>query len=344
MVKRRKLVSIKDVAKEAGVSISTVSFALSNPERVGAQTRRHVLRIAREMDYTRVKKLKKRGAIGLVADDYYNLLFGEFYDEVVFGILEELKKRQVNVLVESTGKDPEYFPKMITKNLVDGVLFLGKSSPDLIYIAQQKNIPLVLVGHPIPEVELHTIVPDGRSGAFQAVNHLIELGHKKIAMITGEPKYDPITAERVEGYHFALNKANIAERNDYIVEADFGKPETAVKAARKLLDLSDPPTAIFCASDSLAYRAYKAIKEKGLKIPEDISVVGFDDITAPAYAELPQPDLTTIRVDRQAMGKNSVEILFDIIQKPDKIAHRYSAPAKLVIKKSTAAISSSSSA
>lgn len=336
MTKRRKLVSIKDVAKEAGVSISTVSFALNNPERVSAQTRRHVLRIAREMDYTRVKKLRKRGCIGLVADDYYNLLFGEFYDWVVFGILEELKKRGVNVLVESTGKDPEYFPKMITKSLVDGVLFLGKSSRDLIYVAQQKNIPMVLVGHPIPEVELHTIVPDGRSGAFQAVNHLIELGHKKIGMITGEPMYDPITAERVEGYRFALTKAGISDKKEYMVEADFGKPETAIEATNKLLDLSDPPTAIFCASDSLAYRAYKAIKEKGLKIPKDISVVGLDDISAPEYAELPKPDLTTVRVERQEMGKSSVEILFDVIQNPSRTTYRYTLPVQLVIKKSTA--------
>ncbi len=335
MAKKRKLVSIKDIAKEAGVSISSVSFALNDPERVGADTRRHILRIARELGYTRVKKLRKRGYIGLVADDYYNLLFGEFYNWVVFGILEELKKRGVNVLVESTGKDPEYFPRMITKSMVDGVLFLGKSSRDLIYIAQQKNIPLVMVGHPIPEIELHNIVPDGRSGTFQAVNHLIDLGHKKIAMITGEPMYDPITAERVEGFRFAMTKAGLPAKKEYIAEADFGKPETALKAADKLLELPDPPTAIFCASDSLAFRTYKAIKEKGLKIPKDISVVGFDDITAPEYAELPRPDLTTVRVDRKEMGKSSVEILFEVIQNPARTAYRYTLPVQLAVKKSS---------
>ena len=115
MVKRRKLVSVKDVAKKAGVSPSTVSFALNNPDRVGADTRQHVLRTAREMDYSRIKKSAKRGYIGIVADDNYNLALGEFYNWVVFGILEELKKRGVNILVEATGKDPDYFPRMITK-------------------------------------------------------------------------------------------------------------------------------------------------------------------------------------------------------------------------------------
>jgi LacI family transcriptional regulator len=335
MPKRRKLVTIKDIAKEAKCSIASVSFAMNEPDRVSPNTRRHILRIARESGYSRVKKLKNRGTIGLVADDYYNLLFGEFYNMVVLGILEELKKRNFNVLIDSTGKDPEYFPKMITKSKVDGVLFLGKCSRDIIYIAQQKNIPVVLVGHPIPDVEIHTVVPDGRSGAFQAMNHLIELGHKKIAMITGEPMYDPITSERVEGYRFALAQAGIPDRKEYIAEADFGKPKTAHGAADKLLSLSEPPTAIFCASDSLAYRAYEAIKDKSLKIPGDISVVGFDEITAPEYALLPKPELTTVQVDRRQMGKNSVEILFNIIQNPVKTAYRYTLPVKLVIKEST---------
>ena len=336
MPKRRKLVTIKDIAKEAGVSISTVSFAMNNPERVEAKTRRHVLRLARKMDYTRVKKLKRQDTIGLITDDYYNLLFGEFYDWVAFGIFEELKKKRSNVLVESTGNDPEYFPRMITKSLVDGVLFLGKSSRDLIYIAQQKNIPIVLVGHPIPDIELHNIVSDGRSGAFQATEHLIKLGHKKIALITGEPMYDPITAERVEGYRFALSQAGINENKKYLVEADYGKPETAIIATNKLLELEDPPTAIFCTSDSLAYRAYQAINNQGLKIPQDISVVGFDDISAPAYAKLPQPELTTVGINRQEMGRSAVEILFSVIQNPSKKAYRYTLPVKLAIKKSTA--------
>jgi len=335
MVKRRKLVTIKDVAKEAGVSLSTVSFALSNPERVAAQTRKHVLRIARELGYSRIKKTKQTGNIGLIADDYHNLIFGEFYNWVAFGILEELKNRNINVLIDSTGNDPECFPKMIIKNKVDGVLFLGKSSRDLIFIAQQKGIPLVLVGHPIPDLELPTVVPDGRSGALQAINHLIELGHQKIAIITGEPKFDPITAERLEGYRFALNKAGLKEDEKYIAEADYGKPETAIEATNKLLNLADPPTAIFCTSDSLAYRSYEAIKAKGLKIPGDVSIVGFDEITAPAYAQLPKPELTTIQVDRQQMGKSSVEILFDIIQNPKQTTYRYTLPVKLVVKEST---------
>jgi len=338
LVKRKKLITIKDIAKEAKVSASTVCFALNEPDRVATNTRRHVLRIARESGYTRVRKLVEKGAIGLISDDYYNLIFGEFYNAVAFGILEELKKRHIKVLIESTGKDPEYFPKMITKNLVDGVLFLGKCSRDLIYIAQQKGIPTVLVGHPLPETEIPAVVSDGRSGAFQAVNHLIELGHKKIAIMTGEPLFDPITSERLDGYRFALQKAGLEERKEYIIQADYGKPKTAIDATNELLSLPDPPTAIFCTSDSLAYRTYQAIKANGLSIPKDISVVGFDDITAPEYAALPEPELTTINVDRRQMGISSVEILFDLIQNKSKAITRYSIPVSLAIKNSTCQI------
>ena len=337
MPKRKKLVNIKDIAKEAKCSISSVSFALNEPNRIGANTRRHILRIARELGYSRVKKLKHRGTIGLVSDDYYNLIFGEFYNMVAFGILEELKKRNTNTLIESTGRDPEYFPKMITKSKVDGVLFLGKCSRDIIYIAQQKNIPIVLVGHPIPDIELPAVVPDGRSGAYQATKHLIELGHKKIALISGEPRYDPTVSERIDGYRFALNQSGIIVPEYYIEEADFGKPDSAINATKRLLGLTSPPTAIFCLSDSLAYRAYEAIKSLGLRIPEDISVVGFDDISAPNYALLPQPGLTTIHVDRKMVGTSSVEILFDILSNKKKPALRYSLPVGLVVKKSTAA-------
>ena len=337
MVKRKKSVTIRDIAKAANCSISSVSFALNEPDRVGAETRSAILQAITDLGYIRKQKTGKKGYIGLISDDYHNLIFGEFYNHVVFGILEELKSKGINVLVESTGKDPEYFPKMIIKNTVDGALFLGKCSRDIILIAQQKGIPMVLVGHPIPDMELPTIVPDGRSGASQAVKHLIDLGHKKIAIITGEPVYDPTVSDRVEGYRFALSQSGITLNPEYIAEADFGKPQTAIDATNKLLEMKDPPTAIFCTSDSLAYRAYTAIRSKGLSIPKDISVVGFDNIHAPEYAELPKPELTTIHVDRKQMGINAVNILLEIIQNKNRSAMRYAVPTNLVIKKSTAA-------
>ncbi len=336
MPKQRKLVRIKDIAKEAKVSMSSVSLALNDPSLLNPQTRSHILRIVKESGYSRVKKVKHRGYIGVITDDFNNMICGEFYNVVVLGILNELRKKQANVLIDATMHDTEYFPKMITKNMADGILFLGTSSRDLVYIAKQKRIPIVLVGHPLPELELHCVVPDGRAGGFQAAKHLIDLGHKKIAIITGKPEYDPVSTERLEGYRFALAQNGIEERKDYVIEADFCHPQTAYDAAKRLLELNDPPTAIFCVSDSLAYRTYPAILEKGLKIPDDISVVGFDNIQSPGFASMPEPALTSIHINRMEMGRISVELLYDLIQDPSKHVYKYSMNVSLSVKSSTA--------
>lgn len=332
-------IKIRDIARAAEVSPSSVSQAFNDPHRVNRETRKKILETAEKLGYIRRRQKKaKKGAIGIIVDNYYNLLMGEFYNFVTLGIMEELKSRKVSTMVEAIEAGEEYFPKMITKNLVDGILFLGMVSRELILMMKQKDIPMVLVGHPIPDMEISTILSDGRSGAIQATTHLIESGHKDIAIITGASQSDLVASERMEGYRFALEKAGIKVKPEYIAQADFSYPETAVSATEKLLKLPAPPTAIFCTSDSLAYRAYKAIKAAGLKIPKDISVVGFDNILIPGYAEAMTPALTTIDVDRKQFGITSVELLFEIIANPAKPALRLTLPVKLTIKGSTRSI------
>lgn len=328
---------LKDIAKRLKISPATVTQAFNNPKRVNRNTRRIILETAAELGYIRRRYKKGRqNVIGIIADNYPNIFIGEFFNLVAMGMLVELKKRGLNAMIEAFGAEEDIPPPMITKRLVDGILFLGKVSREHILMTQQKGIPLVLVGHPIPDMELHTVLSDGRSGAIQAVEHLINLGHKKIAIISGEPPFDPVASERMDGYRFALSKANIPIKEEYLAQADFGIPQTAYDAAIKLLELKDPPTAIFCTSDSLAYRAYKAIEDKGLQIPKDISVVGFDNILVPGYADPMTPALTTINVDRELMGKTSVEILLDVIENPEKTVYRYTLPVQLAVKGSTA--------
>lgn len=228
------------------------------------------------------------------------------------------------------------FPKMLLQDRVDGILLLGKIDREQVLLVQKRGIPLLLVGHPIPDFELPAIVPDGRSGAHQATKHLLSLGHKRIALITGEPEFDPIVSERMDGYRFAHTEAGVHLDERLIFRADWGVPETAFEATKRALELSDTPTAFFCMSDSLAYRCYRAIKEKNLRIPEDISVVGFDELWAPDFAELPQPPLTTIRVPREEMGKLAVEYLVGLTKNPDQPVLRYSLPVSLITKNSTA--------
>jgi len=329
--------TIKDVAKRAKVSLATVSQVFNNPARVSPENRRAVLEAAEWVGYVRPRKRRgTQGAVGIIADNFANCFEGEFYNIVVESIAQELKAINKNIYLEALGEKDDYFPQIITKNLVDGILFLGKVFPNHIIMTRQKHIPFIMVGHPIPNVEMHAVVPDNRSGAIQAVEHLLSLGHKKIAIVLGEPTYDPTSFERLEGYRFALTQAGIEPQKEFEARADFGKPITACKETEKLLNRPDPPTAIFYTSDSLAYRGYQAITDAGLKIPEDISVVGFDNIDIKDYLRSFGPALTTVEVDRRKMGKVAVEMLYQIIDNPQRIPLRYTLPVKLVVKESTA--------
>ncbi|MFA4967134.1 MAG: LacI family DNA-binding transcriptional regulator [Candidatus Margulisiibacteriota bacterium] len=328
--------TIKELAKRAKVSLSTVSQVFNNPARVSPESRRAVLEAAEYFSYIRPRKRRGlQNAVGIVADNFYNCFLGEFYNLVVESIAEELKRINKNIYLEALGEKDDYYPQIITKNLVDGILFIGKVHPNHVIMAKQKHIPFVMVGHPIPNTEMHCIVPDNRAGSIQAVEHLIKLGHKKIAIVLGEPTYDPTSFERLEGYRFALINAGIEPQKEYLVQADFGKPETAYDATKKLLNLKNPPTAIFYASDSLAYRGYKAIKDAGLSIPKDISVVGFDNIDIKDYLTPFGPALTSVDIDRRKMGKIAVDLLYEIINNPQRIPLRYTLPVKLIEKEST---------
>jgi DNA-binding LacI/PurR family transcriptional regulator len=331
-----KKTTIKEVARRAKVSLATVSQVFNNPARVSPENRRAVLEAAEWVGYVRPRKRRgTQGAVGIIADNFANCFEGEFYNIVVESIAQELKAINKNIYLEALGEKDEYFPQIITKNLVDGILFLGKVYPNHIIMTRQKHIPFIMVGHPIPNVEMHAVVPDNRSGAIQAVEHLLSLGHKKIAIVLGEPTYDPTSFERLEGYRFALTQAGIEPQKEYEARADFGRPLTAYKETEKLLNRPDPPTAIFYTSDSLAYRGYQAIEAAGLKIPEDISIVGFDNIDIKDYLRPSGPALTTVEVDRWKMGKVAVEMLYQIIDNPQRILLRYTLPVKLIVKGST---------
>ena len=255
-------VTIHQVAERAGVSLATVSHVFNNPDRVGRLTREKVLEAAYHVGYLHRKKRKRRlGAVGIVADNFANITVGEFYNMVAWGIFEEIKNMQLNIMLEAVSAEEGHIPQFVVQNLVDGVLFFGKVSRDVVLMTKNKNIPLVLVGHPIPDLELHTVLPDNRAGATMAAEHLIGKGHKKFAVIIGEPLYDPITADRLEGFRFGLTKVGIQLNHKYIVQADFGLPDSAIKATEKLLKLADPPTAIFCFNDSFAFRCIQTIEE-----------------------------------------------------------------------------------
>lgn len=330
-----KKIQLKDIAKELGISPSTVSQALNNPKLVNRKTRKEILELCNRLGFIR-KKYKKGNArnIGVLGESFYAPL-GNFYNRVTLGILQQTKKNRLDAIINTFEQKEETIPTMITKRIVDGIIVVGKFERDHVLQVKQENIPIVLCGNPIPGTELHTVIPDGRSGIYQATKHLIDLGHKRIATITGGDFFDPIVSDRLDGYRFALSEAKIRISEKYTVKADFYYLEPVKHAVEQLLKLKNKPTAIVCQNDSIAYTAIKTLLEKGVKVPKDISVTGFDDIPLPPFIDLPKPELTTVHINLEELGAIAVDILLDVIDNPTRIAYRHTIPTNLVIRKTT---------
>lgn len=332
-----KKVRIKDIAKKVGCSPATVSQAFHNPKLVNRQTRMAILSTCEELGYVRRKKTEHLKKIIGVLGSSHDLILGEYYNSVTSAIISTAKKEGINVIIEEFTDQEETLPSMFTKKVLDGVIILGKISQDHVLMIKQNDYPLVLCGHPIPGLELNTVLSDGRAGIYAVAKHLIGLGHRKIAYITGGPVFDPVTSDRLDGYRYALNEAGIELEESYTVVADFCVWESAVKAVDKLITLKNRPTATICESDALAYMACQRLQEKGLRIPEDISVTGFDGLPFPPYVKAVMPKLTTIKVNLQQLGETAVRVLLDQIENRVNVAYRHTLPVELIAGETAAA-------
>lgn len=324
-----KKIRIKDIAKRVGYSQATVSQAFNNPKLINRQTRAKILATCDELGYVRHKFNKKRKKIIGLTGISHELILGEYYNKVTTAILSAAKALGVNVIIESFDDKEVELPYMFAKKVLDGIIILGKISQEHILMIKQNDFPLVLCGHPLPGLELHTVLSDGRSGIYDATKHLIQLGHQKIAYITGGPLFDPVTSDRLDGFRYALNETNINLNEDYIQIGDFCNLEKTKEIIQNLLKIK--PTAIVCENDGLAYTAYYLLNQAGLKIPQDISISGFDDLPLPEYIQSIKPDLTTVQVDLEQLGKVALNVLLEIIENPTDIAHRHTIPVKLKI-------------
>lgn len=327
---KKKRLKIRDVAKAAGVSLATVSQAFNHPREVNRKTRQKILEVSNELGYTHHKiSARRHRNIAVLALNQY-IPFTDFYSWVNIGILKECDKQDFNIVIEPFQRGQDNLPKIISKSKVDGIIVLGPLPRENILMLTQRNLPMVLCGHPIPGLELHTVVPDGRAGMYAAAKHLISLGHKRIAFITGGPIFDPIVADRLEGFRFAMFEADLEIPKEYIVKASMEDYRSADKAIEKLTKAKPLPTAIICASDPIAFIAYRALKKTGLKIPKDISLVGFDDLPKTYLSEGYLPVLTTIHVNLEELGRTAVKVLLDVMENPSLTTYRHTLPVHLV--------------
>ena len=308
-----KYITLKMVAEKAGVSVNTASRAINNKPDINENTKKRILKVAQELGYIRnaaavALRTKKTKAIGVVIADNRN----PFYAEVLNGMEEASRKKDYHIILANTQRDykkEEEAIKLLLAKRVDGLLIAPvQDRDDDIKKLIEANIPFVVVGRDFENIEVDAVYNDEVKGGFLAAEYLIKKGHKKIVLINGFLYKSPAKG-RLEGYKKALKKYRISLDESLISVGDINI-EDGYERTKQMLGKKLNFTAIFAYNDMVAFGSMQAIKEKGLRIPEDIELVGYDDIP---FSSLISPSLTTIRIKKQELGIESVKLLFSRI-------------------------------
>jgi LacI family transcriptional regulator len=305
--------NIQDVAARAKVSIATVSRVLNESDhKVSPLTRERVLAAVRQLDYrpnalARGLLMKKTMTIGIIIPDISN----PYYAEIVRGIQDVADETGYNVLLQNTDRKQARIIKsihLLREKIVDGVIFSGgiiHEYPTLSALKELRERVVVIGRH---EVNFPAALVDNIGGAAQAIQHLIDLGHQKIAFLGG-PENSTTMIDRFKGYQSALAQNGYPLNEDLLKWGDL-TPESGYAAASELLSRKDRPSAIFCGNDMMAFGSLHAARKLGLTVPDDVAVVGFDDVPLCAYVD---PNLTTVEIPRYGLGAGAMQMLVDLI-------------------------------
>ena len=304
--------TIRDVARVAGVSVATVSRVLNGSAPVLEPTRDRILEAARELRFTpnasaRSLSMRRTAALGVVLPD----LHGEFFSELLRGIDRTAQHHGRHLLVSSSHHGARGMSEALRTmhGRVDGLIVMAPDLPAAgLMEALPHTIPTVLVNcAPVKTpkgTRVAALAVDNFGGAVAMVEHLASLGHRRIAFIAGA-EHNEDSAERERGYGEAMSRLGLEDRAEYRQRGDFTEVGGHCSAAF-LMDSPVPPTAIFAANDMMALGAMAAVREKGLRVPEDVAIAGFDDIPTARYIS---PPLTTVRVDVEALGALATTVL-----------------------------------
>lgn len=332
--------TIKDIAKFAGVSHTTVSRVINNYPNVKPETREKILGLIKDLNFSphisaRSLSSGKSYTIGLLILYDLEQFPVDFLPSILVGMTTELNRCKYNLTLlfdQVQGKRNQVPFELSASNNLDGVFILSvETEVELAYRIAKIDLPMVLVNQKIEDLNLNYVVADDEGGAYAATSHLLDLGHKKIAFIGGTPKY--ITSkDRKSGYRRALREHGITPEPS-IEKIGFFDRNHGYEAVRELLEQRQDITAIFAANDLMALGAYKAIKERGLSIPNDIAVVGFDDAD---FAELIDPPLTTVKKSRTLMGSESARLMMDLLNSQDEgKVKQILMPTRLIVRESS---------
>ena len=340
--KQHKKIDIRDVAAAAGCSIATVSNVLNSTGRVGAKTRERVLRTVKELGYApnaagKMLKSQRTENIGfLFYPSCEHIFTNRFYSEVMDGVEEVLSENNFNLLIAGCRFSEERFslPKFVRERSVDGLMLLGIVPKAFAQQLLMLDYPFVQIDNVYDEIPMDSVVSDGFNGAKMAVEYLIENGHRDIVMFASDRNVGSTNA-RFEGYKAALQKHDIPFRPAYVINTFHGERGGA-PAAQELIKRHLNFSAIFAVNDEVAITAVPVLKEAGYRIPEDISIIGFDNIEK---ATLVNPPLTTVHIDKRLMGNLGAQAILARIENPTRHVQNTVLPGTLVVRQSVARIS-----
>ncbi|MFC4775833.1 LacI family DNA-binding transcriptional regulator [Paenibacillus sp. GCM10023252] len=336
------MTTIKDIARAAKVSVTTVSRALNGYSDVNETTRVKIRTIADQLGYSpnmaaRSLVSKKTKTLGLLLS---NVTRDSSKDNIAFEVLCGMNDRAGEldydlVLFSTTPQKQKMksYKTLCEERGVDGVIIMGIRLDDP-YLKEivSSSIPCVLIDIPLEGPNVSYVTSDNTKGAFLAVQHLIDHGHRHIGLINGHAQAD-VSLLRLEGYRQALKESGLSFDSSIVLDGSFSEGG-GEDAARRLLQTHPEVTALFCASDLMALGAMKGVKGLGKRVPEDISIIGFDNIGLTGYCT---PALTTVHQDKYGMGHHAAQVLIDMLEGRE-VEHHLVLPTELMIRESVAKV------
>lgn len=312
-------VTIKDIAREAGVSHTTVSRSLHGHPAIPEDTANRIKKIADELGYVpsavaRGLKNNRSGVLGVVMQR----IIDPFYAEVLDGIEDELETHGYCILIASCQRDcirEKSIVRTMSERRVDGIIITSTAVSETQRLKlNQFGVPVVVIHNQVAKDTPNSVFHNDIEGGFQLTNHLIDLGHTKIGYV-GNTEAERSSSDRLKGLQNALRAANLPLREEWVVADHKGLPQNGARAAGKLLRCPEKPTAVVCFNDLMAMGAMQQFIQAGYSVPRDVSFTGFDDIEMAAYVN---PPLTTFRQPRYQLGQLAARMIVSIVENEDQ--------------------------
>ena len=326
--------TLKDVAQLAGVSTATVSYALSGKRMISEETKQRINRAIAQLDYVpdlnaRSLSMRDSKLIGVVVPQTEpgdRLMFqNSFYSEALGSIEYCARQHGYHILISATDANESYLTLAKQRNL-DGIIVIGMY-PDEFYQQMKKTqIPIVLIDSYCNDHYYNNIRIDDAYGSYMATKHVLDCGHRETVFFVGQLKENGVMKKRLAGYRQALEEYGLPYREENVFEGQIDY-ESGVRMAAKLAASTLPATAVVAAADILAIGAVKGFYDAGLRVPEDISIIGFDDLEISQYLA---PGLTTVRQQISMKGQRAVELLLEHIADPSLSKQEEILPLKLI--------------